>query len=192
MEEVKIKIGDKEYLCKLAVTEEEHEQGLQGVTNLPENEGMLFLFEEPDEISIWLKDTPIPLDVVFINDSLEVISVHQGIPNSEELMTEQDVKYVLEVSQNSGILPNEDMEFVTNKKLALKKDKMSVLDENGNVQMELEGGERIFSIKNTKTLIKIAKRAYSTKKDSDYKTLGKKALEYIEIQDKNKPEFVEK
>lgn len=190
MEEVKIKLGDKEYLCKLAITDEEHDQGLQGVTSLPEDHGCLFYFDEVDEVSIWMKDTPVPLDIVFINDDLEVISVQQGVPNTEDYHTEQDVKYVLEVNQHSGILPNEELEFVTNKKLAFRKDKMSVLDENGNVQYTLEGGERIFSIKNTKTLIKISKRAYDTNKDSDYIALGKKILEYITTQDNNKPEYV--
>jgi hypothetical protein len=45
--------------------------------------------------------------------------------------------------------------------------------------MELWGGERIFSRKNTKTLIRMSKKANLTKKDSDYKRLGKKMFEYI-------------
>jgi uncharacterized membrane protein (UPF0127 family) len=46
----KIKIGEKEYKVSIAKTEEEHEKGLQNITNLPENEGMLFVFKEPDHI----------------------------------------------------------------------------------------------------------------------------------------------
>lgn len=191
MEEVKIKIGDREYLCKLAITEEEHEQGLQGVTQLPENEGMLFYFQEVDEVSIWMVDTNIPLDIVFINESLEVISVKQGEPNSEELHTEQNVKYVLEINQHSGILPNEELEFVTNKKLALRKDKMSVLDENGNVQYNLDGGERIYSRASTKVILKKAKRAYDTQKDSDYRDLAKYVINETNNQNNRKPEYVE-
>ena len=68
---------------------------------------------------------------------------------------------------------------------------MKVLAPDGSTQMELEGGERIFSRKNTKTLIKMAKRAYSSELDKDYKALGKKAFKYLHIQDTNTPEYVD-
>jgi hypothetical protein len=68
---------------------------------------------------------------------------------------------------------------------------MLVLDENGDVQMELDGGERIFSRKNTKVLIKFALKAYKTKQDKDYKTVGKKLFKFLDIQENNNPEYVE-
>ena len=43
----------------------------------------------------------------------------------------------------------------------------------------------------TKTLIKFAKRAYSTNNDNDYKALGKRVFKFIQVQDSNEPEFVE-
>ena len=48
MKEVKIVIGGKQYTVKLAQTDLEKEKGLQGITELPENQGMLFIFDEPD------------------------------------------------------------------------------------------------------------------------------------------------
>ena len=56
--------------------------------------------------------------------------------------------------------------------------------------MELEGGERIFSRANTKTLIKFAKKAYSTQSDNDFKALGKRVFKFLDIQDNNEPEYV--
>lgn len=50
MKEVKVRIANKTYTVKLAITEEQQIEGLQGVTNLPENEGMLFIFKDPEEI----------------------------------------------------------------------------------------------------------------------------------------------
>ena len=50
---------------------------------------------------------------------------------------------------------------------------MLVLDENGDVQFRLEGGERIFSRISTKKFIKAAIKAYRSDKDSDYKKVGK-------------------
>ena len=50
-----------------------------------------------------MKDTNIPLDIIFIDEDFEVISIYKGMPNSEEVVEEDDVKFVLEVNQNSGI-----------------------------------------------------------------------------------------
>lgn len=190
MKEIKIKIGSKPYEVKIAQTDEEKEKGLQGVNELPENEGMLFIFDEAEDVSFWMKDTSIPLDIVFIDDELNVISVYQGIPESEEFITEKNVTFVLEVNQNSGIKIGDELEFSPDKEM--NKDKMIVLDSNGDSQMELEGGERIFSRANTKTLIKFAKKAYSTQSDNDFKALGKRVFKFLETQDNNEPEYVTK
>lgn len=189
MKEIKIKIGSKTYDVKLAQSDEEKEKGLQDITELQEKEGMLFVFDEPQEVSFWMKDTNIPLDIIFIDDEMKVVSIRKGIPNSTEFMTEKNVTFVLEVNENSEIKINDELQFSLEK--SLKKDKMLVLDPQGNVQMELEGGERIFSRDNTRTLIKFAKKAYATNRDSDFKALGKRVFKFLEIQDSNEPEYVE-
>ena len=51
MESLNISIGNKEYKVTVAETDEDREHGLQGVAELPEDEGMLFIFDEPDEVS---------------------------------------------------------------------------------------------------------------------------------------------
>lgn len=61
-------INNKLYKVKIAETEEEREKGLQGIENLLEDEGMLFIFEEPQTVGMWMKDTLIPLDIIFINE----------------------------------------------------------------------------------------------------------------------------
>jgi len=189
MNKINIRIANKKYKVQVAETDEEKQKGLQGVTSLPEDEGMLFVFEEPDEISFWMKDTKIPLDVIFIDEDLQVISVQQGIPENEEFMTENNVNFVLEVNQNSGIKVGDELEFSPESKVNMNK--MQVLDSNGNIQMELDGGERIFSRPNTKVLIKFAKKASATQKDSDYKALGKRIFKFLETQSNNEPEYVE-
>lgn len=189
MKEIKIHIGNKEYLVKLVQTEEEQEKGLQGVTSLPENEGMLFVIEDTEEVGIWMKDTNIPLDIVFIDEELNVKSIHQGIPNSEEIMSETDVAFVLEVNQNSGIKEGDELEFNPNSEI--KSDKMLVLNGDGTPQMELNSGERIFSRSHTKTLIKFAKRAYETKQEKDFKALGKRVFKFLDLHETQEPEYVE-
>lgn len=186
---MKIEIGDKEYNVEVARTEEEKIKGLQEKESLGENEGMLFIYDEPQELAFWMKDNAIPLDIVFIDEDGEVISVQQGQPYDETLLEEDGVMYVLEVNQNSGIQPGDELDIEEDDDN--KQPVMKVLAPDGSTQMELEGGERIFSRKNTKTLIKMAKRAYSSELDKDYKALGKKVFKYLHIQDTNTPEYVD-
>jgi hypothetical protein len=65
---IDIKIGNKEYKVKEVTSTSDKEKGLQGVESLPEDEGMLFYFEPPQDVSFWMKDTKIPLDIIFINE----------------------------------------------------------------------------------------------------------------------------
>jgi len=63
-----VNINNKQYKVEEAKTEEERRKGLQGVKELPKDEGMLFYFDEPQEVSFYMKDTLIPLDIIFINE----------------------------------------------------------------------------------------------------------------------------
>ena len=186
MKQIEIEIGSKKYKVSIARTEEEKEKGLQDIEDLPLDEGMLFVFDDSEEVSMWMKDTKIPLDIIFINDELEVISIYEGVPDSEEMLTEQDVAFVLELNTNSGVKKGDELEFI-----ASNINKMLVLDKDGKSQMELFGGERIFSRPNTKTLIKFAKKAKSTELDRDYRELGKRVFKFLETQDDNGSEYVE-
>lgn len=108
---VKIKINDKEYKVKEATSNEEKAKGLQGVSELPEDEGMLFYFDPPEDVQFWMKDVKIPLDIVFIDEDQEVIKVQEGIPNDETMIDAQGVAYVLEVNANSGIQVGDELDL---------------------------------------------------------------------------------
>lgn len=135
-----------------------------------------------------MKDTDIPLDIIFIDEDLEVISIYQGNPNDDTIAEEDNVLLVLEVSQGSGISEGDELDIEDDDEVPT----MKVIAPDGSTQMELEGGERIFSRKNTKTLIRMAKRASKSKSDKDYKALGKKMFEYLKQQDQREPEYVER
>lgn len=188
---ITIEIGDKTYKVQEAHTDEEKEKGLQGINELPENEGMLFYFDPPQEVAMWMKDTLIPLDIVFIDDDMEVISVAKGEPNNEELIIEQDVAYVLEVNQNSGIEEGDELDIEEDIDEDDKPPVMRVLAQDGSSQMDLWGGERIFSRKNTVILIRKAKKADQTKDDKDFKALGRYMFKCIKGQDERPPEYVD-
>lgn len=194
MKQIKVHIAGKTYKVDLAETDEDKHKGLQGIDSLAQDEGMLFVFDDEEvdtdnPISFWMKDTQIPLDIIFIDDDLIVSKVFQGIPLSEEMM-EGEASYVLEVNQGSGITIGDELEFESGKEIK-NTDRMLVLDSGGEVQMSLDGGERIFSRIHTKTLIKFAKKAATTNNDNDYKALGKRMFKFLQTQDETEPEYVE-
>ena len=183
-----VEINDDKYNVKVITSKDDMSKGLQGVTELPKDEGLLFVFDEPQTVGFWMKDTLIPLDIIFINEDLEVISIYKGEPNNTDIAEEDNVKYVLELNIDSGVTVGDELEFLEDDKPISK---MLVLDENGETQLELDGGERIFSRPHTKTLLKMASRAYKSQKDSDYKALGNKVFSYIKAQDERGNEYVE-
>lgn len=183
-----ISLGDNVYKVEVVDTPEAMEKGLSNRKQLADDEGMLFdLGTVQPQTSFWMKDTYIPLDIIFINDDDEVVKVYKGEPQDETLVTVKNVRYVVELNQNSGIKKGDELDFDPKDEGPV----MKVLAPDGSTQMELKGGERIFSRKNTKTLIRMAKRADKSKSDTDYRKLGKRMFKYIHTQDTNTPEYVE-
>lgn len=192
MERVIINIGNKTYKCQVAKNEEDRRKGLQGVEHLPPDEGMLFVWEDEATREMWMKDTKIPLDQIAINDDDEVVLVYTAQPEDETLVPFMNAKYILEVNANSGIIEGDEFEIDDSDDL--NKYVMKVLAPDGSTQMYLQGGERIVSRKETRTLIKKAKKAYANK-GGDYdrycKSLGKYMFKILKGQDTREPEYVQ-
>ena len=187
----KVKIKDK--IFNLSIVEEDSEKaiGLSEKDSLPNDGGMLFIIkddEKDDEGLVWftMEDTKFPLDIIFIDKNLEVLQVSKGKPLDDTPIYGKG-DYVLEVNEDSGITVGDFLEFETEKEL---NSKMLVLDSDGNVQMALEGGERVVSRRETKIIINQAKKAEAMKNDASYRTLGKYIFKVLERQDNNEPEYV--
>ena len=184
-----IEIGNKKYNVQIAKTDQEQSDGLKNITSLSNNEGMLFVFEEEDQVSMWMEDTQIPLDIIFIDEDYNVLKVQQGAPLSKELITSDNTKYVLEVNAGSGIKIGDELDYDEEKED--DDNPMLVIGPKGNIQIQLSGGERVFSRENSKTIAKMSKKAYKSKLDKDYKALGKKIFKYIDTHNNQKEDFVE-
>jgi uncharacterized protein len=64
---------------QIADTPDERARGLMGVTSLPPNEGMAFLFDGPTEETFWMKDTLIPLAIAFV-DGERIVAIREMVP----------------------------------------------------------------------------------------------------------------
>ena len=83
---LEIKSGTQKHLFDiwLAQTPQEQEQGLMFVRDLPENRGMLFVSGVPRVFNMWMKNTYIPLDMVFIaRDGHIAYIAERTVPHSE-------------------------------------------------------------------------------------------------------------
>lgn len=97
----------KKLKAELALTQEQKERGLMFREELPQDQGMLFIFERDDWRFFWMKNTLIDLDMLFLDSSGVITSISEEVPHSylgapeEEIATAAGFgKYVLEI--NSG------------------------------------------------------------------------------------------
>jgi uncharacterized membrane protein (UPF0127 family) len=93
----------------VANTKMEKNQGLMNVNNLPTNKGMLFIFDQEEPRSFWMANTPLPLDIIFINKELKIVRIHHSAqPYSEDnFKSGEPAKYVVET--NGGFCINHDI-----------------------------------------------------------------------------------
>jgi len=91
----------------LAATPVEREHGLMFRKNLPKGQGMLFVFDQEDLYGFWMKNTYIPLDIVWINEDLRIVYIKRGAQpclsdSCTPIEPDQKARYVLE--GNSGFV----------------------------------------------------------------------------------------
>ncbi len=87
----------------IAATDAQRSRGLMHVRSLPETTGMLFLYDYDARLSMWMKNTFIPLDIVFVRADGSVSSIaYNTEPQSlKSIAALEPVRYVLEL--NAGV-----------------------------------------------------------------------------------------
>jgi hypothetical protein len=96
--------GALAFTVELALTPEQHARGLMFRTELPERHGMLFDFGSEQHLSFWMRNTLIPLDMLFIGRDGVIRHLHENAtPLSEEpIPSRQPARAVLEIIGGSA------------------------------------------------------------------------------------------
>ena len=108
--------GKHEFKVEVARTREQHSRGLMFRLSLGVRDGMLFVHEEPQFLSMWMRNTYIPLDMVFIRDNGKVHRIEASAePLSERVIgSGEKVTAVLELAGGTaariGLKPGDTVE----------------------------------------------------------------------------------
>lgn len=91
------------FTVEIADTDAERAQGLMGRQSMPEDHGMLFAYPAPRPVAFWMHNTPLPLDMLFIDELGMVVSLHENARPFDEtpIPSGLPVRYVLEI--NGGL-----------------------------------------------------------------------------------------
>jgi uncharacterized membrane protein (UPF0127 family) len=92
-----------EFVIEIALTPKQHERGLMFRKYLPYKHGMLFLYKRPQLARFWMKNTFIPLDLIFIDSQDKIIQIHEHAqPLSQDLIcSKKPIKAILELFAGS-------------------------------------------------------------------------------------------
>jgi uncharacterized protein len=92
--------GPHKFTIELAITEPEREQGLMFRRSLAPDAGMLFDMDLPTNITMWMKNTFIPLDMLFLDLGGRIVDIHErAVPQSTDIIsTRAPARYVIELN----------------------------------------------------------------------------------------------
>lgn len=100
LERVKLTSGMHRIDAQLAATPEQRQTGLMFRKDMPQHEGMIFVFDQPGKQCFWMKNTLIPLSAAFIADDGTIVNIEDMKPLVlDGHCSAQPVRYVLEMNQ---------------------------------------------------------------------------------------------
>src|SRR5258706_16473431 len=100
---VPMQIGNKQFTIEIADTPAKRSVGLMKRDSMPPDHGMIFVFPEQDTYSFWMKNTRIPLDIVFIDAAGTIRSIQQMKPYElKSVSPPVAVKYAVEFNEGAA------------------------------------------------------------------------------------------
>lgn len=96
---VQMQIGRHTYTLEVAKTEAHRRRGLMMRDSIPQRWGMIFVFPDEDYRSFWMKNTRIPLDILYLDAGGRVVSIHRMLPHVETgTWSEGPAMYAIELN----------------------------------------------------------------------------------------------
>lgn len=108
--------GKARFSVDVADDASERAQGLMHVAQMPRSKGMIFVYDAPSRIAFWMKNTLIPLDMIFADEQGRVVKVHSNATPLDEtpIPGGDGIQYVLEIngglSKMLGISPGSELQ----------------------------------------------------------------------------------
>ena len=92
--------GSVQFTVDVADSIPERSRGLMHVDRMAATKGMLFVYDEPQSVSFWMRNTLIPLDMVFVSEAGTIENIHENaVPLDETpIFGGDDIRYVLEIN----------------------------------------------------------------------------------------------
>lgn len=112
-----IKVADHDVRMQLAVYEGEQERGLMDRRDLGPDDGMLFVYQKPQQMRFWMRNTPTPLDIGYFDENGVLLEVYPMQPFDESTVSSrsQSIKFPLEMNQGwyraNGIKPGAKLDL---------------------------------------------------------------------------------
>jgi len=100
---MKMQIGQKQFELEIAKTQDARMTGLMRRDSMPADHGMIFVFRTVQEWSFYMKNTRIPLDIVFVDANGRIVSIQQMKPyDLTSISPPAPVKYAIELNQGAA------------------------------------------------------------------------------------------
>lgn len=103
LDEVDVELAGHVYQVEVALTPQQHEIGLMHRTRMPKDHGMLFVFPQQELLDFWMKDTKIPLDILYFDQGGLLVKQYRNVPPCVEdpcasYPSQREARYVLELN----------------------------------------------------------------------------------------------
>jgi uncharacterized membrane protein (UPF0127 family) len=98
-----LQLGIRQYVVEIASDEASREKGLMFRPFMPDNYGMIFVFDQEHSVNFYMKNTQIPLDIVFLDHAGRVISIKTMLPLDLRLTpSDGPVSFAIELNAGQG------------------------------------------------------------------------------------------
>lgn len=98
--EIKLNINNQNYYLEVAATAKQREIGLSNRDSICTNCGMLFVFPREGNRSFWMKDTFVPLDMIWLDKNFKIVKTITALETNSQRRYTAKAKYVIELNAN--------------------------------------------------------------------------------------------